>query len=71
MHVDDLETVRAFREDLTALVDGIGQLEIVEDRRVSPGGCVVETTGGTIDARIETQFTEIESLLTTMTDKAA
>jgi len=39
----DLSTVRSCREDLLTLVDGINLLEVVEDRRVGPGGCVVET----------------------------
>ena len=60
---DDLETVRSSREDLIAMVDGIRHLEIVEDRRVSPGGCVMESGSGTIDSRIETQFDEIEKAL--------
>jgi flagellar assembly protein FliH len=60
----DLEAVRGAREDIAQLVDGIRHLEIVEDRRVSPGGCVVETSGGNIDSRIETQFAEVEKLFT-------
>lgn len=60
----DLEAVRGAREDIAQLVDGIRHLEIVEDRRVSPGGCVVETSGGNIDSRIETQFAEVDKLFT-------
>lgn len=69
--LEDLETVRAAREDLATLVDGIENLEVIADRRVSPGGTVVETGAGTIDARIETQFSEIETLLAELTDEAA
>jgi flagellar assembly protein FliH len=63
VHADDLETVRANREDLYSLVDTIRKVEIVEDRRVGPGGCILETDAGTIDARIETQMEEIRRLL--------
>jgi flagellar assembly protein FliH len=63
VHADDLETVRANREDLYTLVDSIRKVEIVEDRRVGQGGCIVETDAGTIDARIETQLEEIRKLL--------
>lgn len=59
----DLTTVRDRREDLLALIDGINQMEVVEDRRVGPGGCVVDTSGGTIDARVDTQFDELETAL--------
>ncbi len=34
-------------------------LEIVADKRVKPGGCVVDTQGGTVDAQIDVQLTEI------------
>ena len=63
VHSDDLLTVRAHREDLYALVDSIRKVEIVEDRRVGRGGCIVETDAGTIDARIDTQLDEIRKLL--------
>lgn len=63
VHADDLETVRGNREDLYALVDSIRKIEIVEDRRVGPGGCIVETDAGTIDARIETQLEEVRKML--------
>ena len=59
----DLDAARNAREDLISLVDGMRHLEIVEDRRVSAGGCIVETSSGNIDARIETQFAEINHLL--------
>jgi len=36
-----------------------GSLEIIEDRSISPGGCLVHTETGDIDARIESQFDEI------------
>jgi flagellar assembly protein FliH len=55
----DLETVKSHRDEIVALVDGIRSLEIVEDRRVGPGGAVVETNAGRVDARIETQLDEI------------
>jgi len=71
LNLDDLETVRASREELMALVDGIRHLEIVEDRRVGPGGCVIDTNAGTIDARLETQFAEIETMIKTMIEEAA
>ena len=52
---DDFAFVDAHREKL----DFHGSLEIIEDRSVSPGGCLVRTDTGDIDARIESQFDEI------------
>jgi flagellar assembly protein FliH len=74
VHEDDLETVRANREELLSLVDGIPHVEIVSDRRVGAGGCVVETAGGNIDARIETQLETVGETLKQMvmpTERAA
>ncbi|MCA9774441.1 MAG: hypothetical protein KC466_18630 [Myxococcales bacterium] len=61
--------VRVAAEDLDAVEaavagyhEELGQLKgiVVEaDPSVAPGGCVVETTHGTIDARIDRQFAEI------------
>ena len=63
VHADDLQTVRSNREDLLTLVDNIRHVEIIEDRRVGPGGCIVETDAGNIDARLETQLAEAANLL--------
>jgi flagellar assembly protein FliH len=71
VHAADLESVKAHREELLTLVDGIRQLEIVADRRVGPGGCVVETLGGVVDARVETQLDEVESALRACREEAA
>lgn len=59
----DLETVRQHRPTLLQIVDGIEGIEIVEDRRVDPGGCIIETEQGVYDARIRTQLSEIERVL--------
>ncbi len=60
----DAAQVRGMREDLLNLMDGVRNLEIVDDRRIGQGGCVVETNAGTIDAKIETQLDEVERALT-------
>lgn len=60
----DAAHVRGMREDLMNLMDGVKNLEIVDDRRIGQGGCVVETNAGTIDAKIETQLDEVEHALT-------
>lgn len=66
VHAEDLDTVRANREELMTLVDGIPHVEIVADRRVGLGGCIVETAGGNIDARIETQLETVADTLKQM-----
>lgn len=59
VNIEDLPVVKEARADLLSTVDGIRNLEIVDDRRVGLGGAIVETSSGTIDARIETQLEEI------------
>ncbi len=38
-------------------------IKIVEDRTITPGGCVVETDFGSIDSQIETRWEEINKVL--------
>ena len=61
--VSDALCVKEAREDLMEIVDGLRFIEIVEDRRVGDGGCVIETNAGTIDAKIETQIAEVARAL--------
>ncbi len=55
LNPDDFAFVDAHREKL----DFHGSLEIIEDRSISVGGCLIRTETGDIDARIESQFDEI------------
>jgi len=68
----DVERVKEARDDLVSAVDGVRKLEVIEDRRVDPGGCVIESPNGTLDARISTQLDEISRVLADlMPDSAA
>jgi flagellar assembly protein FliH len=59
----DHAIVRQRKEDIMAACDGIRSIEVVEDRRVGQGGCLVESGNGTLDVRLESQLTEVEKLL--------
>jgi flagellar assembly protein FliH len=59
----DIGIVRDHRADFVTILDGIQHIEIVDDRRVGNGGCVIDTGTGSIDARIETQLDWIEQNL--------
>ena len=61
--VADAPRVKEARQDLMETVDGLRFIEIVEDRRVGDGGCMIETNAGTIDAKIETQVAEVARAL--------
>jgi len=41
-------------------MEKLENITIEEDSRVDPGGCVIETSFGDIDARIATQLSVIE-----------
>jgi flagellar assembly protein FliH len=58
----DLERMREHRDELLANGE-IKNFRVVEDQRVDRGGVVVETDGGTIDARISTQVNEAKRVL--------
>jgi flagellar biosynthesis/type III secretory pathway protein FliH len=58
----DLERMREHRDELLSNGE-IKNFRIVEDQRVDRGGVVVETDGGTIDARISTQVNEAKRVL--------
>lgn len=56
LHPDDFAYVTTHRDSLEA-----GHaLELVEDRSIGRGGCLVQTEMGDVDTRIEQQFAEIE-----------
>ena len=44
-------------------LEKIKNIQIIEDSRVSQGGCIIESDIGSIDATVETQFNEIEKAL--------
>lgn len=58
----DIELMREHREQLMAAND-IDNLRLIEDQRVDRGGVIVETEGGTIDAKISTQLREVRRLV--------
>lgn len=55
LHPDDLVFVQENRDRLNFH----GSLELIEDKSITPGGCLIHTDSGDIDARIESQFDEI------------
>ncbi|MDR1231124.1 MAG: flagellar assembly protein FliH [Spirochaetaceae bacterium] len=69
VNLADLELATEHKEEFTRLIEtvatGAGKVELHlhEDSSVDPGGCIVETDFGEIDARINAQLSEIESRL--------
>ena len=59
----DWNEVRGFEEEILSSVHGVKEWEIKEDDRITPGGCIIETDSGIIDAQLETQLAEIGTTL--------
>ncbi len=57
---DDLDTIKKYKDRIASLVDGVKSLSILEDSSVEPGGCVIESNLGFVDARIGTKLKAIE-----------
>ncbi len=51
------------KHDLIADVDGIKDLQIQDDRRIEPGGVLIETPSGTMDARPSSQLNVVKKAL--------
>lgn len=58
------EFLRAHLAELRAELDGVKELELLEDPALPPTGCVVETSYGDLDLGVESQITTIRSALT-------
>lgn len=52
----DLDNVRHIEEKLIEEVEAIKGVEFVSDKKVTQGGCVIETNVGTLDATVENRL---------------
>jgi flagellar assembly protein FliH len=60
VNIEDLELTTEHKEEFLKMVEDIKNVTILEDSTVDRGGCIIETDFGNIDARIASQFQEIE-----------
>jgi flagellar assembly protein FliH len=56
----DFEFIKSKREEVEDLIDGVKKLNIVADKKVGPGGFIIETQMGYVDARLETKMSVIQ-----------
>jgi flagellar assembly protein FliH len=56
----DVKLTTEHIKDFIKIVEGAHDIQVVEDSSVEPGGCVIETDFGEINARISSQLTELE-----------
>lgn len=60
VNLADLQTVSQHKEEIVKSIERVGNITVAEDTTVDPGGAIVETDFGEIDARISSQLREIE-----------
>src|SRR3989339_568183 len=60
---EDAEYLKRYKDRLTSMLDGVKSFSIIEDANIEPGGCIIETNLGFIDARISTKIRSIEEAL--------
>lgn len=60
---EDAEFIKRYKDRLSSIVDGVKSFSILEDGSIEPGGCVIETNLGFVDARISTKLQAIEDAL--------
>lgn len=60
VNVEDLEMVTSHVQDIIERVEREHHITVAEDSTVDPGGAIIETDFGEIDARIASQLQEIE-----------
>ncbi|MBN2051246.1 MAG: flagellar assembly protein FliH [Spirochaetales bacterium] len=60
VNLEDVKLTSEHVKDFMRMVENVKSITVLEDSTVDKGGCIIETDFGQIDARISSQFTEIE-----------
>jgi len=61
VNLSDLKLTTEHTKNFIQMMEGVKSIQVVEDSSVDPGGCVIETDFGEVDARISSQLAELES----------
>ncbi|GAB4232026.1 MAG: HrpE/YscL family type III secretion apparatus protein [Chlamydiales bacterium] len=66
---EDLSALEKNKDKLRAMFENLESLAIIERNEISPGGCVIETEGGIINAQLENLWKTIEEAFQSMMSK--
>ncbi|WP_319417296.1 flagellar assembly protein FliH [Marispirochaeta aestuarii] len=66
VNLEDVDLTTDHVKDFMRMVENVRSITVMEDSRVDRGGCIIETDFGEIDARIKSQFNEIEEKILEM-----
>lgn len=61
--VDDFDSVLMAKKDLQTMVGREHALKIIVDHTIESGSCIIDTSYGEVDARVDTQFETIKKAL--------
>lgn len=59
----DMSTLETMLDEQPMSQDADSAIELIPSTEILPGGCLIESACGSVDARIETQLREIEKVL--------
>ena len=71
LHPQEVEAVKARVNDLLSAFPGIGYLDIVGDHRLAPGGCLLESEIGLVEASLDSQLKALRSAFERILGKPA
>ena len=63
VHPDDAKRLKANEEELQEALGRQRILDVVEDKKVQPGGCIIESEIGTVEAQLTTQLERLKKIL--------
>jgi flagellar assembly protein FliH len=55
----DIEVIESAGPEVSAMIDNLESIKFRPDPKIEPGGCIVQTESGTIDAQVDRQYAEI------------
>jgi flagellar assembly protein FliH len=61
VNLADMKLATDHKKEFIQALEGVKTIQIMEDTSVDPGGCIIETDFGEIDARISSQLAELEA----------
>jgi len=61
VNLSDLKLTTDHTQNFIRMLEGVKSIQVAEDSSVDPGGCIIETDFGEIDARISSQLAEMEA----------
>ena len=61
VNLADLQLTTEHTKEFIKTLEGAKSIQVAEDSSVDPGGCIIETDFGEIDARIASQLAELEA----------